>query len=409
MSVKSVLRVEELYCLPLQFKTSASCFNPRSRPTRCVDRAPWRASRVIQDEDLGSHVSLVAEHRSRHRASSKHLQSVSASTTIPSSVTPSAMALAHSSMFINFCRPNRGKDGIDRYWRPLEVDWSSVNDIHNNHSHTRAATNNFCTARISGIHGVRQRSSICIRGIWSVLSTEWYTSCLSSTLSSVINRTHGKSLSNGEAGSTEDEGRKSTTKALSVPFQLQDYTTEYHWSIPCWVANAKTTLVLSELSATKFVSERVKATESTKEGSWQTCSVEIFSRRGGSVCEELWLVWKSVVRWYYCCFVRTSVSHSGTRRWHQSKTSFWIDTRKRHVKTSTTIRDKESALPEDLIPVPEVMLDTSREGTEREVNDEISPLPESIFDSESGAQTPELSIPSPTEVPSAKQYPSRIR
>ena len=83
--------------------------------------------------------------------------------------------------------------------------------------------------------------------------------------------------------------------------------------------------------------------------------------------------------------------------------------RKRHVKSPTTITDKESALPEDLIHVPEVRLDMSREQTEREVNDEISPLPESMPDSESGAQTPELSMPSPREVPSAKRYPSRIR
>ena len=58
--------------------------------------------------------------------------------------------------------------------------------------------------------------------------------------------------------------------------------------------------------------------------------------------------------------------------------------RKRHVKSPTPIRDNESALPEDLIPVPEVMLDMSREVTTRVVNDEISPFPESLPDSESG-------------------------
>ena len=83
--------------------------------------------------------------------------------------------------------------------------------------------------------------------------------------------------------------------------------------------------------------------------------------------------------------------------------------RKRHIKSSTPRRDNESALPEELFPVPEVMLDMTREGTARAVNDEISPIPESLPDSESGVQTPELSVLPPTESPAAKRYPSRIR
>ena len=74
-------------------------------------------SRVIHDEDLGSHVRVVTEHRSRHREVGKHLQPVSASTSIPSSVTPAAMAVAHSSLGPRSRRllSNQRKDVVDRY------------------------------------------------------------------------------------------------------------------------------------------------------------------------------------------------------------------------------------------------------------------------------------------------------
>ena len=80
--------------------------------------------------------------------------------------------------------------------------------------------------------------------------------------------------------------------------------------------------------------------------------------------------------------------------------------RKRHGKANKPVRDPESALPEDLIPVPEVGLDSSRSEPESDTNDESS-SPDSQLDP--GIPSSEPSVSSPSEAPSVKRYPSRIR